>query len=87
MPDSHLSVTDRCMLLRDIFVGLAMGSTLCESRLPKSSERGVQVRFNFCVPPSRLPTSSHSLVRALPRLAVARAPPSRKMSCQTRTCL
>ena len=30
--DLHLSVTDRCMLVHDIFLGLALVQMVCENR-------------------------------------------------------
>ena len=45
--DSHLSVTDRCMSLVDIFrggqwVAEATVSSLCESRMPQATESVIQ---------------------------------------------
>ena len=47
------------------FFGLAMVQMLCESRLPKSSERGMQVRFEVC--------ASQQIAKIWPKLGSALA--------------
>ena len=52
---SHLSVTDRCRSLVDKlrggqWVAEAMVSSLCESRMPQSTERLIRASFEVCSP-------------------------------------
>ena len=53
--DSHMSVTDRCRSLVDMFTGgqglaEAMVSSLCESRMPQCTKRLIQGCFKVCAP-------------------------------------